>query len=43
MSYRGDAPPIKPEIDQVPRRNLFDEVRARMRLKHYSLRTEPFI
>lgn len=40
MSYRGETTPIKPEVEQVPRRGLFDEIRARTRLKHYSLRTE---
>lgn len=40
MSYRGKDAPIKggDSVAQPPR--LLDQVGARMRLRHYSLRTE---
>jgi integron integrase len=47
MSYHGERPPIKTSSLQqhrggtnVPRPRLLDEVRSRLRLKHYSVRTE---
>lgn len=40
MEYRGEKAPINDGLEAKPRRGLLDEVRARLRLKHYSLRTE---
>jgi integron integrase len=40
MTYHGEKTPVTEAVEGKPRRNLMDEVRARMRLKHYSLRTE---
>ena len=37
---RGDGTPINPEVEGAPRPRLLDEVRGRLRAKHYSLRTE---
>lgn len=40
MRYGGDDTGVSGGRDASPRPKLLDEVRARMRLKHYSLRTE---
>lgn len=37
---QGDGAPINPEVEGAPRPRLLDEVRGRLRAKHYSLRTE---
>lgn len=40
MSYQDERTPIQGDGGGVPRQRLLEEVRARLRLKHYSLRTE---
>lgn len=40
MTYHGEKTPISKTRGNVPRPRLLEEVRARMRLRHYSLRTE---
>ncbi len=40
MIYHSDSVPIKSAVSAAPRPRLFDEVRRRLRLKHYSLGTE---
>lgn len=40
MKYRGETTPVADGVEAKPRRGLLEEVRAWMRLKHYSLRTE---
>lgn len=40
MEYRGEKASINGSLEAKPRRGLLDEVRARLRLKHYSSRTE---
>jgi len=40
MTYEGDETRNKAVAAEVGARRLFDEVRARIRVKHYSLRTE---
>lgn len=40
MTYHGEKTPISETRGNVPRPRLLEEVRARMRLRHYSLRTE---
>lgn len=40
MSYGGGKTPIRNQLEAQERPRLLDEVRGRLRLKHYSLRTE---
>lgn len=40
MSYQDERTPIQGNGGGGPRQRLLEEVRARLRLKHYSLRTE---
>lgn len=40
MRYDGESTPIKSATEVAARPRLLDAVRARLRLKHYSLRTE---
>src|SRR5205814_6953633 len=40
MSSRPNAVAIKPELGALHSSLLFDDVRRRLRLRHYSLRTE---
>lgn len=44
MKYHGDKPPVsesdRPPVTPARNPRLLDEVRARLRVKHYSLRTE---
>ena len=40
MKYDGAVPPVTGDEDELPRPRLLAEVSARLRLKHYSLRTE---
>ena len=40
MSYGGEQPPVSRGVVPEQRPRLLDQVRGRLRLKHYSLRTE---